>query len=75
MANGNDMGCDAFLHWLSFKRSHYLYFDKYLREVGNSPDTHARTGKQYTTQWFVANANYRSGAFSRQKLNSSAKLF
>ena len=73
MAGKNDMSCLAFSRLLRFKRSHYPYSDKYIREVGNSPDTHARTEKQHMVQWFAANATHGSGAYSRQKPNNSAK--
>ena len=73
VASGNDMSCVAFSHLLRFKRSHYPYSDKYIREVGNSPDTHARTEKQHMVQWFADNATHGSGVYSRQKPNQSAK--
>ena len=73
MASGNDMSCGAFPHLLRFKRSHYPYSDRYLSEVHNSPDTHARTEKQHMVQWFADNTTHGSGAYSRQKPNNSAK--
>ena len=73
MASGNDMSCVAFSHLLRFKRSHYPYSDKYIREVGNSPDVRSRTEKQHMVQWFADNATYGSGAYSRRKPNNSAK--
>lgn len=73
VANGNDMSCVAFSYLLRFKHSHYPYSDRYLREVRNSPDTHARTEKQHMVQWFADNATYGSGSYSRQKPNNSAK--
>ena len=73
MASINDMSCGAFSYLLRFKRSHYLYSDKYLQEVGNSQDSHARTEKQHTVQWFADNATHGSGAYFRQRPNNSAK--
>ena len=73
VASGNDMSCGAFSHLLRFKRSLYPYCDKYLQEVGNSPDSHARMEKQHMVQWFTDNATHGSGAYSRQKPNSSTK--
>lgn len=73
VASGNDMSCGTFSHLLRFKRSHYPYSDKYLQEVGNSPDSHARTEKQHMVQWFADNATHGSGAYFRQRPNSSAK--
>lgn len=73
MARRTDMSCVAFPHLLRFKRSHYPYSDRYLSEVNNSPDTHARTEKQHMVHWFADNATQGSGAYSRQKPNNSAK--
>ena len=73
MASRNDMSCLAFSHLLRFKRPHYPYSDRYLSEVNDSPDTHARTEKQHMVQWFADNATHGSGAYSRQKPNNSAK--
>ena len=73
MASGNDMSCAAFSYLLRFKRSHYPYSDRYLSEVQNSPDTHARTEKQHMVQWFADNATHGLGAYSRQRPNNSAK--
>ena len=73
MASGNDMSCVSFSHLLRFKRSHYPYSDRYLSEVNNSPDAHARTEKQHMVQWFADNATHGSGVYSRQKPNQSAK--
>ena len=73
MARRTDMSCVAFSHLLRFKRSHYPYSDRYLSEINNSPDTHARTEKQHMVHWFADNATQGSGAYSRQKPNNSAK--
>ncbi|QYN61023.1 hypothetical protein GYM67_08130 [Bifidobacterium asteroides] len=73
MARGNDMSCVVFSRLLRFKRSHYRYSDTYLREVGNSPDRHARTEKQHMVQWFADNATHGAGAYSRRRPNDSAK--
>ena len=73
MASVNDMSCGAFSYLLRFKRSHYPYSDKYLQEVGNSQDSHARTEKQHMVQWFADNATHESGAYFRQRPNNSAK--
>ena len=73
MARRTDMSCVAFSHLLRFKRSHYPYSDRYLSEVNNSPDAHARTEKQHMVHWFADNATHGSGAYSRQKPNNSAK--
>ena len=73
MARRTDMSCVAFSHLLRFKRSHYPYSDRYLSEINNSPDTHARTEKQHMVHWFADNGTHGSGAYSRQKPNNSAK--
>ena len=69
----SDIKCKTSSDLLATKSDHYLYSDKYIREVRDSPDKTKGTEREHMVSWFRANETKGSGAYSRQIPNQSAR--
>ena len=68
-----DIRCKTFSDYLSTKKDHYPYSDKYINEVRDSPDKTGRTEREHMVTWFRANETKGSGSYSRENPNKSAR--
>lgn len=50
-----DIRCREFSDFLSTKKDHYPYSDRYIAEVHDSPDKTGRTEREHMVVWFRAN--------------------
>lgn len=68
-----DIRCRKFSDFLSTKKDHYPYSDRYIAEVHDSPDKTGRTEREHMVVWFRANETKGSGSYSRETPNRSAR--
>lgn len=68
-----DIRCREFSDFLSTKKDHYPYSDRYIAEVHDSPDKTGRTEREHMVVWFRANETKGSGSYSRETPNRSAR--
>lgn len=68
-----DLRCKSFADILATKEDHYLYSDKYILEVHDSPDKTGNTEREHMVGWFKNNETNGYGSYSRQTPNKSAR--
>lgn len=73
MVSDNDLQCRRFAELLATKKEHYLFSDRYIREVHDSPDKTGSNEREHMVRWFTDNETKGSGHYSRQQPNKSAR--
>ena len=68
-----DVTCSQMARYFRRCSDHYPLSDRYIEEVHDSPDKHARTEKKHMMGWFLDNETTGYGSYSRQKGNHSAR--